>query len=80
MTSMKLSITYILETADGEDFEPVEVTALAELIKDPKGTGDSPDSWDITDIKLDNDKEFEFISIFDQRKIIRLLEDEARGY
>jgi hypothetical protein len=78
---MKLSITYILETAaDGEDFTSVEVTAYAELIKDPKGTGDSPDSWDITDIKLDNDREFEFISIFDQRAIMRKLVDEAMGY
>jgi hypothetical protein len=76
---MKLSINYVLETIAG-DFDTLEVTANAELIKDPKGTGDSPDSWDFTDIKLDNDREFEFISIFDQRKIIRLLEDEARGY
>jgi hypothetical protein len=76
---MKLSINYVLETIAGE-FDTLGVTANAELIKDPLATGDSPSRWDITDIKLDNDKEFEFISIFDQRKIIRLLEDEARGY
>jgi hypothetical protein len=77
---MKLSINYTLETIAG-DFDTLEVTANAELIKDPLATGDSPSRWDITDITLDDGKEsFIDLGAYDQRKIESLLVDEARGY